>query len=293
MNAMTTFTQEMTVEAERATAIAQAQIVRLSWPEPFSAKLLNEDAHVLDFCLTPRPSGAIGRFAEFWPRTRYEQFGKVFLIPAGLEMEVRAGAGEQRALRVMFNPRTVCEWLDVEQDWSDRRLSASLDIHVPQIPVILRRLAQELENPGFAGDTMTELLNMQLAIEIARFLRSVPERASGGLAPWRLRLIDERIQQDGQAPTLQDLAGLVDLSVRQLTRGFRDSRGCSIGSYIEQKRIEAACCHLKRGMSVKQVSYVLGFASPSGFSHAFRMARGETPRTYRARERCGPPPLLS
>ena len=44
----------------------------------------------------------------------------------------------------------------------------------------------------------------------------------------RLRLIDERLADDPSAPPLGELADLCDLSVRQLTRGFKVSRACSI-----------------------------------------------------------------
>lgn len=285
MGVVATTRQDFTVEATCTSAMARAEIVQQEWPERFSSCVQFPNAHLLDLCLTPRPNGASGRFADFWARSRYEQFGKIFLIPAGLTMEARAGAGQQKSMRVWYNPQGLSEWLDEEQYWSDRRLSATLDIQAPEVREISRRLARELQNPGFAGQAMTDLLTLQLAIECARFFRSLPERSSGGLSPWRLRIIEERIRQEGAAPTLQELAGLVDLSVRQLTRGFRDSRGCSIGSYIEQRRIELACAHLKDGMSIKQVSFLLGFASPSGFSHAFRMALGEAPRTYRAKMR--------
>jgi len=185
------------------------------------------------------------------------------------------------------------ELLENEQDWSDPRLSATLDIRGSRVIEILSRLASEIQSPGFAGEMMAELLTMQLAVECTRFFHSVPERSSGGLASWRLRLIEERSAEEGAAPTLGELAQLVSLSVRQLTRAFRASRGCSIGSYIEQQRIATACSHLEQEMSIKEVAFRLGFASPSGFSQAFRSACGETPRTYRARTRRGVRPIMA
>jgi AraC family transcriptional regulator len=77
------------------------------------------------------------------------------------------------------------------------------------------------------------------------------------------------------------------LSVRQLTRGFRASRGRSIGDYVAQSRIDHAKRLLATKQSVKAISYSLGFASPSSFSFAFRRATGETPREFRQRaQRC-------
>jgi len=285
VEAVATDRHHATTEVAWASSIARAAIVRDHWPESFSAVMQLADAHFIDLCLTPRPSGASGRFADHWARHRYEQFGKVFMIPAGLAITTRSSAGQQRSLRVWFDPQGVSEWLEDEQDWSDLRLSATLDIRSPRVRNIVARLASELQSPGLAGEMMADLLTRELAIECARFFREMPERLHGGLAPWRLRLIDERNAEEGAAPTLDELAKLVGLSVRQLTRAFRVSRGCSIGSHIEQQRIAVACSHLEMGGSIKQVASRLGFASPSGFAQAFRSARGETPRSYRARTR--------
>jgi AraC family transcriptional regulator len=69
--------------------------------------------------------------------------------------------------------------------------------------------------------------------------------------------------------------------VRQLTRGFRASRGCSIGDYIASRRLDHAKQLLATGQSVKAIAYSLGFASPSSFCFAFRRATGQTPREFR------------
>src|SRR3546814_11762137 len=102
-------------------------------------------------------------------------------------------------------------------------------------------LAQETRHPGFASKVLVELLVAQLGIELARYCERINDvQSGGGLSSWRLRLIDERLHEVRDAPTLTELAELCTLSVRQLTRGFRASRGCSIGSYVANSRIEHA-----------------------------------------------------
>jgi AraC family transcriptional regulator len=73
------------------------------------------------------------------------------------------------------------------------------------------------------------------------------------------------------------------MSVRQLTRGFRASRGCSIGDYINQSRIDTAKRLLGGEDSVKAIARAMGFASASSFSYAFRRGAGVTPRQFRTR----------
>jgi AraC family transcriptional regulator len=132
---------------------------------------------------------------------------------------------------------------------------------------------------------LVELIAGQLAIELGRYCAEITDTVTtGGLAPWRLRLIDERLSEIGQSPTLTELAGLCKMSVRQMTRGFRKSRGCSIGEHVARARLKSAQQMLATNQSVKAIAYSLGFASPSSFSYAFRRAVGETPREFRQRE---------
>jgi AraC family transcriptional regulator len=141
-----------------------------------------------------------------------------------------------------------------------------------------------MRHPGFAGKVMIELICAQIAIELGRYYASIKEGpATGGLAPWRLKLIDERLREVVEAPSLAELGSLCNLSVRQLTRGFRASRGRSIGEHVAQSRFDNAKRLLTTDQSVKTIAYRLGFASPSSFSFAFRRAIGETPRQFRHR----------
>ena len=62
------------------------------------------------------------------------------------------------------------------------------------------------------------------------------------------------------------------------------SRACSIGDYMEQRRMEAAKRLLMEGESVKSIAFAMGFASPSSFTFAFRRAVGTSPSTFRQRQ---------
>jgi AraC family transcriptional regulator len=95
-----------------------------------------------------------------------------------------------------------------------------------------------------------------------------------------LRLVDERLAENGAPPSLTELADLCGLSVRHLTRAFRTSRRRSLGSYIAECRIQRARHLLASGMSVKWIAYTMGFSSPAALSTAFRRATGDRPRDY-------------
>jgi AraC family transcriptional regulator len=253
-------------------------------PEPVDTIKSVSDHFMINMCLTPRPAGASACYPERWKNYRFEHIGEIFLVPPGEVVHVRSKGGSQTAVVCEIAPHLVTKWFDGEIEWNNPRLESGLHIADRSIYGILMRMAREAAHPGFATEPLLELLIGQLAIELGRYCASITDvRQKNGLAAWRLRLIDDRVQEMGKAPSLSELASLCDLSVRQLSRGFRISRGCSIGDFVERARIENAKRLLVKGNSVKAVAYSIGFSSPSSFSFAFRRATGIAPMEYRQR----------
>lgn len=280
------FADVMTVDAQLSSRLGTAQLVRFHLPEPVDRVMGEDDqSYRLDLCLTPRPGNARACYPNRWNSQRFERLGNVFMVPPGEAMQARSDGGcQQESLLFNLNTQSVEEWFNEDLEWDSRRLMAGLDIRDANIQGLLLRLVQEARQPGFASEMLVELIGAQLAIELSRYCTDVDTRSvPGGLAPWRLRLIDERLQEVEATPTLAELAELSRLSVRQLTRGFRISRGCSIGDYVANTRIEHAKRLLGTAESVKSIAYTLGFSSPSSFCYAFRRATGDTPGQYRQR----------
>jgi AraC family transcriptional regulator len=272
----------VTVHAELSVPAATAQIVRFELAEPADSVIREEDSYRLDLCLTPRMANARGCFRESWGPHRFEPVGDLFLLPAGQDLHMRSDGGGQSSMICQLHRDPILDWVGGKIEWNDRRLEAILDISNTQIRTLLLRLAHETRHPGFASQLLVELIAGQLAIELGRYCQSVADTPmTGGLASWRIRLIDERLMEVTKAPTLTELAALCNLSVRQLTRGFRASRGCSIGDYVAQSRIKTAKRLLVGSESVKAIAYAMGFSSPSSFSFAFRRATGLTPGQFR------------
>jgi AraC family transcriptional regulator len=207
------------------------------------------------------------------------------MLPRGEALQFRSDGGRQSSIICKLGAEQIREWFEEKLEWTDRRLQASLDISNDNIRSLLRRLGQELRYPGFGSRQMAELIAAQISIELGRYCGAIDETtATGGLASWRLRIIDERLAEVREAPMLTELASLCNMSVRQLTRGFRASRGCSIGDYITQHQIDAAKKLLATGDSIKAIARTMGFSSPSSFSYAFRRGAGVTPRQARNRQ---------
>ncbi len=277
----------MTVEAELRAPVAAAQLVQFHFDEPPDSVVREDHRYRLDLCLTPRPRNARASYPERWGGERFERLGSVFMVPPGEAMRARSDStGYQSSLLCQIDPQAMQSWFETELIWDDRHLAAGLDIRNATVQALMMRLAEEAKHPGFASEMLVELIAAQLGIELYRYQKGIEEvLRPGGLAPWRLRLIDERLKELPAMPTLTELAGLVGLSVRQLTRGFRVSRNCSVGEYVARSRVELARQMLATDQSVKAIAYTLGFSSPSSFCYAFRQATSETPGQYRERIR--------
>jgi AraC family transcriptional regulator len=272
------------VGTEVRVPVATAQLVRLHVMDPVDIVMMDRDAYWLELCLEPRPNNSRACYLDHWSAERFERIGKMYLLPPGETVRTRTDGGPSHAsVLCHIRPEPMNQWFDGALKWTDRSLQASLDIADENIRNLLVRLAEEMRHPGFASNMLVELIVAQLTIELGRYFVQFDEIPPiGALARWRLQLIDERLQDSQETPTLSELAALCNLSVRQLTRGFRASRSCSIGEYVTSSRIARAKRLLANDASVKSIAYSLGFTSSSAFCFAFRRATGMTPGEFRA-----------
>ena len=220
-------------------------------------------------------------------------FGRLMLHPAGVPTHGHAADVREdvRTLECRFNR----DWLNGVTggafDWSDHGLNPCLDLRNGDIDHSMRRLMRELLEPGFASAALVEGLGISLAADIMRFfdLRDTkPEDLKGGLSPRRLHQIRDYVNSciDG-CPTLTDVAKQCGVSVAHIRRMYKSTTGQTLHDFIEEVRINRAkSLLLDTNLSLKVISYKLGFCHPSAFSSAFKRITGEAPRDFR--NRCAP-----
>jgi AraC family transcriptional regulator len=272
------------VEDEIVMPHARAQYVVLHARRPFEHVYQDPRAHWIDMSLANRAPGARASYRAHWGAHRFERLGALFMAPCGEKLTLRSEAGEYASMVFRLNAAKMTEWLESEFEWTERRLEASLDIASTAIRSLLRKVVHEMRYPGLASDLLTELLAGQIAIEVGRHFSAIDAPAAvGGLAPWRLKLIDERLAEPGKTPTLGELALLCAMSSRHLARAFRASRGYSLGDYTLQTRIDTAKRLLAGDESITAIGAHLGFSSLASFSFAFRRGVGVSPTQFRAR----------
>ncbi|MBW4460397.1 MAG: AraC family transcriptional regulator [Nodosilinea sp. WJT8-NPBG4] len=152
-------------------------------------------------------------------------------------------------------------------------------------PEMQTALWQILQCP-YQGLTKTLYLEAKSLELIALFLDTIDD---GTTAKPILHQDDlERIHQARQIlqsnlqtpPCLIDLARQVGLNDRKLKEGFRQAFNTTVFGYLTQQRMEKACQLLGQQRSVAAVAAIVGYASPTAFSGAFRRKFGVTPKAY-------------
>lgn len=273
----------MQIEAQIDAPSVQVQLVRYRFGEPPESTLRLEDRIRVELCLNARHRSARACFPDLWRRSRFERIGELFALPPTIDAQVRSD--EDRPLSSLLchlSLPPVLALFDRIPELDERFLTLAIDIRDTNVRSVLLRLLGEVRHPGFASQILVESLAAQLNVDLLRYGAALPERScSGGLAPWQLRRIEERLREVREAPSLLELATLCRVSTRQLTRAFRIVRGCSVGRYVTQCQIAHAKRLLDAGHNVATVAQTLGFSSSSNFCNAFRRATGTSPGEYR------------
>ena len=159
-------------------------------------------------------------------------------------------------------------------------------IESPRLMHLGQMIFHEAINPGFSGSLFAEAAASAIILEIARYngersLANGPRR--GGLAPWQMRRLDGYIRANLSGNlTYYELAMLLGMSVRHLSRAVRQTKGTSLHRWIGSYRLaEARRMLSETHLSIDEIARRSGFRSSAAFSTAFRNAAGFAPREFR------------
>lgn len=264
------------------------EVGKFRWTNPVDIELRSRDDRVAcNLALSPRPSPGRLVPVDAACSSAQEGLGRVMLLDPGSTYRLSLPAGKVRALYCEID-RTALERLIGPADLRGLDWQAQSRTRMPVIELLLHRMYEELREEDFASEIALEGYARALCVEFARCLRS-PGAGNeivrkGGLAPWRMRLVKERVHADAPAPRLPELADLCGMTVRQLSRTFKEETGKALGTYVVDATIERAAIMLTRtDRPIAQIAVDLGFASSTSFSYSFRRSTGVLPREYRRR----------
>jgi AraC family transcriptional regulator len=267
---------------------ADVQIIDYQWKESF---IFQDDFNSIHYRLMPFQLDIQSTLGE---RSGLD-LGNILLLPAGSVLRVlvdKPGHHHARTLKCSFGPNWVERLLGESFDVGNVDIDNFLGVKNASARACLHRIALELLEPGFASDALIESLLQTAVIEIIRdtdglppCMKAEPSRTTSvRLSPAQLDRIMAMIEDSHAGiPSAMALAGELGISVSHFRRLFRATTGQSVHEFISGLIIEHAKGLLANsGLSMKEITYRLGFTSPSSFSVAFKRAAGTSPSQFRA-----------
>lgn len=101
-------------------------------------------------------------------------------------------------------------------------------------------------------------------------------------SPLVARAWEELSRTSGAIP-IEELAGLVGCSRRNLERGFREQIGLTPKAIARMLRLRRVCRLLTRGMSTAEVALVCSYHDQAHLAHDFKRLMGHTPGEFSAK----------
>ncbi|WP_286130453.1 AraC family transcriptional regulator [Solirubrum puertoriconensis] len=101
----------------------------------------------------------------------------------------------------------------------------------------------------------------------------------------RLSRVYQFVQEHYQAEVaVEEVAGLVHLSVPAFCRFFKRATGQTLTEFVQEYRVSQACLLLLEDKPITEVSYASGFHNLSHFNKTFRKLTGQSPSEYRRQQ---------
>lgn len=162
---------------------------------------------------------------------------------------------------------------------------------------VVRHLGASLQDALHRADQANQLfvdhVMLALVAHVAHTYggwRPGDEPARGGLAPWQVKRVSERLESDlGGTLSLQQIASEFDLSASHFSRAFRRSTGLPPHQWLLRRRVEAAKQLMAvRDLTLSEIAIAAGFANQSHLTRVFSSLVGASPGAWR-RETYGLP----
>lgn len=219
--------------------------------------------------------------------------GDVGLIPALSAMRSWYDEAEQDDVYLHLEPDFLKKVaLECDADPDQVELITTFGARKPLIEQIAQLAFNELERgkatvgSNLYADSLANLLAVQLLREFSTRTKIFKNAAKvGGLAGKKLARVLELIHGDLAADhSLATLAQTVGLSEYYFLRAFKLTTGVTPHQYVLRQRIERGRQLLcSTALSITEIAYLIGFATPAHFAHHCRRRTGQTPSQIRSK----------
>lgn len=168
------------------------------------------------------------------------------------------------------------------RDKFESRLRLTVE-ELRQVTELVNRLEKESHSRVAGWRFAAAACFMLLMADLCRCYSHMADPAAQPLL--RLgRVIGHITQHYSDSLTLDQLAGVGDMSRRTLTREFRRAMGCSPIEYLIRRRLDRAVALLREStLSMTDIAFRVGFLDSNYFARQFRAGMGCSPREYRHR----------
>lgn len=279
----------VTLEIEQHVQFRQgfAQIRRYRWHQQVVVNIdTPDDVIAFNMALIPRPPSTRLEHPQPLGPDQMVDAGRLLAMLPGSHVRLFAPAGELRSLNCTLELRKIEEMLCHPLLRTNKANVMELIGSNTELEWLMNRILGELLHPRMGTDIIIESYANALCVELARRIRETGPKEkrsqTGGLAPWRMKILKDRVTQNTPPPTLPELAALCAMTVRHLGRAFKEETGETLGHFVRQATIERACRLLhETDKPIAHIAEELGFSSAASFSESFRRITGRRPSAFR------------
>ena len=231
--------------------------------------------------------------------------GDLMLIPAGMEHRMREATGDMAVSGVgFFATPELARSLSGELSAATSYMTPFERIRSGALPIgkipagrqaffesVLDEMARESESDSLEAARAAEHLLSLLLIETARVFRPLhAESATAARSENPVARALRFIEEHGlRSISLEDVAEAVGRSPAHLTTVVRAATGRSVGSWIQNIRMnEARRRMLRTDDSIETIAESVGYADARHFSRLFRRETGLAPGAWRKRSALAP-----
>lgn len=232
--------------------------------------------------LTPIPS------LSYLGETHFGSPGNVYPVHTGFEHGISSPVEDVSFLSILIDPHFMESVLASNPEFRDCEFGPGFPVP-PKVNDLLFWFYQESTGP-ISSESVLRHLGALFCLELARGGLTIPEDSKKETDPLPRLSISECadfIQTHlGEDLTLDALAGRCGLSKYHFLRKFKETHGIPPLQYLIEARLSMAASLLEMSphLSLSDISYRCGFASPTRFCEQFRLKTGFTPGDFRKKK---------